>query len=433
MPDTSPILGLLYAVRRRLRGNRMLQVLVDGATQALGLCLALALWNTLMPEAWGLGWPFYAAALACVASVQAVRLGAAESLASTAHRTDGLADLHDELASAHWFSSQGDGDEWVDLHLSRATDTARELRAERLVPWRRPRRVLVPAILAAALVGLMLIPVPRVFDDIVDRIAELGLAGDEELSDEPLAGLEELGDRAPEPEAPGEDEEDLLIPMTENAEAAGEDAMPEEEGMLEEAEEPEGEMVEGDEQGQEGQQGEQTEGEQEQAQSPEDAPSEQQGEASPDPSASQEDGAGDSTEQEGPMLPGGEEVFLQEGGEDVEQQQLAEEEMGHATREGGGEEELELGELTTLEVQLERELLGIPEEEADPESEEKEELVTRAERSFLDYEEISPPDDFAVQELLQPESIPWRYRQLVLNYFRTLRERDNQQQEQDRE
>lgn len=433
MPDTSAILRLLHSVRRRTRGNRMLQVLVDGGSQALGVFLVLTLWNTLMPEAWGLGWLFYAVAALCVVGVQLVRLGAAESLSSTAHRTDGLADLHDELVSAHWFSGQQEGDEWVDLHLSRATDTARGLSAERLVPWRRPRGVAVPVVLAVGLMAVLLLPVPRVFEDIAERLGELALGGGDELADEPLADLEQLGDRAPDPEAPPEDEENALIPLGEQPEASGENALPEEEGTLEEMDEPEGEMAEGEEAGAEGEQGEQTEGEQQEAQSPEDAPAEQQGEASPDPSAGQDDGEGESSEQEGPMLPGGEEVFLQEGGEDAEQQQLAEEEMGHATREGGGEEELDPGELTTLEVQLERELLGVPEEEADPESEDKEELVTRAERSFLEYEEISPPDAFAVQELLQSESIPWRYRQLVLNYFKVLRERDNQQQEQERE
>lgn len=432
MPDTSPILRLLYAVRRRLRGNLLLQALVDGATWVLGTALVLTLWNALMPEAWAASWAVYAAGFATALAPHLLRLRKSESLSSAAHQADGLAELHDELTSAYWFSRQDDGDEWVDLHLTRAADTARGLTADRLVPWRRPRRLKPPALLAAGLIAVLLLPVPRVFDNIVERLSEIALGSQDEAAEEPLAALEELGDRATEPETPEQDEE-LLVPMAEEAEAAGEDAMPEEEGQLQESEQQEGETTESEQQGDQAQQGEQTDGEQQQAQDPQDMQAQQDGEASPEAKASQEDGDGQSTDQEGPMLPGGEEVFLQEGGEDVEQQQQADEEMGHATREGGGEEELELGELTTLEVQLEREILGVPEEEADPESEDKEELVTRAEQSFLDYEEISPPDDFAAQELLQAESIPWRYRQLVLSYFKTLRERDNQQQEQDRE
>lgn len=432
MPDTSPILRLLYAVRRRLRGNRLLQALVDGATWVLGTALVLTLWNALMPEAWALSWWVYAAGFAAALAPHLSRLRRSEPLSGAAHQADGLADLHDELTSAYWFSRQGDTDEWVDLHLTRAADTARGLTADRLVPWSRPRRLTAPALLAVGLTGVLLLPVPRVFDNIVERLSEIALGSQDEAAEEPLAALEELGDRATEPETPEQDEE-LLVPMAEEAEAAGEDAMPEEEGQLQESEQQEGETAESEQPGDQPQQGEQTDGEQQQAQDPQDMQAQQDGEASPEAKASQEDGNGESTDQEGPMLPGGEEVFLQEGGEDVEQQQQADEEMGHATREGGGEEELELGELTTLEVQLEREILGVPEEEADPESEDKEELVTRAEQSFLDYEEISPPDDFAAQELLQAESIPWRYRRLVLSYFKTLRERDNQQQEQDRE
>jgi hypothetical protein len=114
--------------------------------------------------------------------------------------------------------------------------------------------------------------------------------------------------------------------------------------------------------------------------------------------------------------------------------ELGEEEVGHATRDGGEELELELGELETLEVQLQRELLAaeeLPEEPEDPEEEEKEELVTKAEDSRIDFREVTRPDEAALQELLQSESVPWEYRQIVLAYFKALRERDNQKDEEE--
>ncbi|MFW6198615.1 MAG: hypothetical protein ACOC5E_02205, partial [Acidobacteriota bacterium] len=151
----------------------------------------------------------------------------------------------------------------------------------------------------------------------------------------------------------------------------------------------------------------------------------------PEPSASQQPGAGEPAEEQGAMLPGGDEVFLQEGGEDLQRSGEAEEEMGHATRKGGGEEELEGDESpTTLQVQLQREILALPEDAASPQDEEDtEQRLTRAERSLLELQEIDPGAEFGRQEMLSGEPIPWRHRSLVLDYFRALRERDNQQQE----
>lgn len=432
MSDSGSILRLLTVVRRRLRGNRLVQVVVDGAIALLGAWLALRLWSALAPRGLAVGWPGWLVAALVVVAVQAIRMGRGETLSGAARSTDRAADLHDELTSAYWFSRQGQGDDWVGLHVHRAAETAGQLDPERLVPWRRPQRLATVPVLAVALVAIGWLPIPRVFEGIAQRLAQLDLGGGEEPAQEPLAALEELGDRAAQPELSPEQEQEMLLPMMEEAEPGGEDALAEE-GGLEEVEEPEGQLAEGDEPGQQGEQGEQSEGEQAETQSPEDAPGESEGEAPPDATASQDEGQGESTDESGPMLPGGDEVFLQEGGEDVEQSQLSEEEMGHATREGGGEEELELGEVSTLDVQLEREILEIPEEEAEPESEDKEELVTKAEQSFLEFEDVVTPDETAMQELLQAESIPWRYRQLVLDYFRALRNRDNQKPQQDRE
>lgn len=423
MSDTRSIQQVLETVRRRARGNQMLQALVDGLTGLLGAWLALALWNALMPLSLAIGWPVWLAVSIGVVGYRVARLGGAEPLWRSARRTDRAADLHDELISAWWFSRQERADDWVGLHLDRASDTARTLDASRLVPFEKPRRLVAPALLALGLVAVWSLPVPRVFDDLAQRISELDLMGGEELAEEPLAALEELGDRQADPETllPDEQDDEMLVPMEEQAEQAGENAL--EEG--EEGEPQEGEQQqEGD---QEGEPGEQTEGDPAEAEESEEMSSEAEGEPSADPSASQDEGEGESTEETGPMLPGGEEVFLQEGGEDVEQQPMSDEEMGHATREGGGEEMLEEGEVTALDVQLEQEILAVPEDIAEPEDEEKEELITRAEQSFLDFEQIEQPQEYALQELLQAETIPWRYRQLVLTYFQRMRERDNQQ------
>lgn len=435
MSDTRSIQRVLEAVRRRARGNRLLQAAVDGGSWLLGAWLAMALWNATMPVSLGLGWPLQAAVSLGIAGIFIVRVGAAEPLWRSARRTDRRADLHDELTSAYWFTRHGGASEWIQLHLERASETAGRLDPRRLVPFERPRRLVLPAALAVGLVLIWSLPVPRVFDDLAQRIAELDLTGDDSLDDEPVASLDELGDPADDPEllSPEEEEQDRLVPMDEEPEQAGQDALEEgeegEEGEPQEGEEPQ----EGQEPAEQGEPGEQQEGEPAEAQEAQESDSEAEGEPQADPSAGQDDSEGESTEESGPMLPGGEEVFLQEGGEDVEQQPMAEEEMGHATREGGGEEMLQEGEITALDVQLEQEMLEVPEDVAEPEDEDKEELETRQESSYLEFEDVERPSEYAVQELLQAESIPWRYRQLVLDYFTRLRERDNQPPEQEQE
>ena len=132
------------------------------------------------------------------------------------------------------------------------------------------------------------------------------------------------------------------------------------------------------------------------------------------------------------MLPGGDEVFLQQGTDEADQAQLGEEEVGHATREGGEEQDLVQGELSTLEVELQREILAMSEEEAEEEPEEMEELVIKAEVSRLEFQTVESPSEYAQQELMQTETVPWSYRDLVRSYFKTLRARDNQQEDEGR-
>jgi len=218
MSDTRSIQRVLEAVRRRARGNRLLQAAVDGGSWLLGAWLAMALWNATMPESIGLGWPLQAAVSLGIAGIFVVRVGGAEPLWRSARRTDRRADLHDELTSAYWFFRHESASEWIQLHLDRASETARRLDPSSLVPFERPRRLAVPAALAFGLLLVWSLPVPRVFDDLAQRIADLDLTGSEEgLGEEPVASLDELGDPAQDPELlTPEEEQDRLVPMDED-------------------------------------------------------------------------------------------------------------------------------------------------------------------------------------------------------------------------
>ncbi len=88
---------------------------------------------------------------------------------------------------------------------------------------------------------------------------------------------------------------------------------------------------------------------------------------------------------------------------------------GDATGPGGGEQPV-LGEATTLDVQLEMELLKT-EERDEPVPEEIFERLSRQEKSTLNYEALSPRGSYAEDSALGHESIPWLYRSLVRQYF----------------
>ena len=88
---------------------------------------------------------------------------------------------------------------------------------------------------------------------------------------------------------------------------------------------------------------------------------------------------------------------------------------GDATGPGGGQEPV-LGEATTLDVQLEMELLKTEERE-EPIPEEIFERLSRQEKSTLNYEALSQRGTYAEDSALGHESIPWLYRSLIKQYF----------------
>lgn len=89
---------------------------------------------------------------------------------------------------------------------------------------------------------------------------------------------------------------------------------------------------------------------------------------------------------------------------------------GDTTGPGGGGEEPVLGEATTLDVQLEMEILK-PDEDKELVPEEIFERLSREEKSILNYEDVGLRKNYAEEEAIQRQGIPWRYRALVKHYF----------------
>jgi len=200
MSDTSSVTALLRALRTRVRRNQTLQELPDAALIVAASALLLAAWDATMPVAWSVsGW--WLLPIAVAVGVRAgLRLRDPFPLWMAARRADDGEALHDELTSAHWFEGHQEEGEWVRLHLERATGTAGRLDPVRIVPAQRPRRLGLAAGCMVGALAFALLPVPRVFEPMVDRLGEIAA----ELSqpdDELVAELEETTDRS---------EEDLL-------------------------------------------------------------------------------------------------------------------------------------------------------------------------------------------------------------------------------
>ena len=427
-------LQLLRLVRARARANRWTQGLTDWLWRALLLCAVLRLWTALVSPGLRVGWPVYVLGVAGLAMHTALRLRHGGTLGAAAVHVDEAADLDSEMTSGHWFATEGTDTAWTELHLQRVAATATSLSAERLVPREMPKRL---GVVAAAALGFVVasffLPSSGLFERLAGAVALPDVAGGELADADPLGQLDEagVGEDAEDPEQLRE-EERVNLPSLLEGEQEGIDALPEEGEMApEEGESPEPEgSVMGDERGSE--EGEpQGESQDMEVENPEDLPRSEEGqETPPDPSASSEQSEGEPAEEPGAMMPGGDEVFLQEEGEELDPGELSEEEIGHATREGGDEQVFEEGELSTLEVELEREILALPPEETPEEEEEdKIEEITRSERSRLETRNVTARSEFARQEDLHGEPIHWRYRALIRDYFMKMRARDNVRRE----
>ena len=89
---------------------------------------------------------------------------------------------------------------------------------------------------------------------------------------------------------------------------------------------------------------------------------------------------------------------------------------GDTTGPGGGGDEQMFGEATSLDVQLELEMLS-PEEDEEPIPEEIFERLSREEKSTLNYEVVQQRGDYAEESAMEREGVPWQYRSLVKRYF----------------
>ena len=126
---------------------------------------------------------------------------------------------------------------------------------------------------------------------------------------------------------------------------------------------------------------------------------------------------GESESGEATMSVSSDEVNRSAGGESGDQSGPP----GNSTSDPTGDGEPDLGELTTLEVQLALELLAEPrqEEEIDPEDIFQE--ASRQQTSTVQYRDVRGLSNYAEGSALEVEHVPWRFRSLVKKYFLAIR------------
>ncbi len=93
---------------------------------------------------------------------------------------------------------------------------------------------------------------------------------------------------------------------------------------------------------------------------------------------------------------------------------------GHATSKSMGNEQ-KIGSSTTLEVQLEMEIVDESKPQEDLDSEDIFLKASQQENSILDYRDINGPSNYAAGSSLGIGQIPWWHRSLVKEYFLAIR------------
>jgi hypothetical protein len=101
----------------------------------------------------------WAAALALYCVVQFIQLKK-NSLEDIAAQMDTKAALRDEIKTAYWFIAHPRASDWIDVQISRASKNISRLNIDRLWPRVVPRTCYITASLLAILIGLNFLPLP---------------------------------------------------------------------------------------------------------------------------------------------------------------------------------------------------------------------------------------------------------------------------------
>jgi cell division septum initiation protein DivIVA len=160
MTDAEIIIQLLRIVEWRLRANRLLHELTLSLSIVLIFLIALKVWDLLSPLK-AATIPFVIAACAFLFTSYAVwrfrKKGTPDQAAVSIDRKAGL---NDEIKTAFWFIENRRPSEWVDTQIQRAARNAMKIDVRRAYPCIIPRSSYAVAAMILAFVGLNFAPLP---------------------------------------------------------------------------------------------------------------------------------------------------------------------------------------------------------------------------------------------------------------------------------
>jgi hypothetical protein len=162
MSDREIILGSLTKAARRLRTNRVLEDLGFTFSVFLLFPVALKIWDLFSPfrgktlvivlTLWGASLLLY--------SVHRFVEHQRHPLEQVAAQMDTKAALRDELKTAYWFIAHPRSSDWIDGQISRASKSIGRLNIDRLCPRVIPRTCYITGSLLVILIGLNFLPLP---------------------------------------------------------------------------------------------------------------------------------------------------------------------------------------------------------------------------------------------------------------------------------
>lgn len=160
MSDTETIIHLLRKVEWRLRANRLLHELMRGLCIVLMFLIGIKVWDLFSPLK-PTTITFVIAACALFFTGYVVRrLREKGTLDHAAVSIDRKAGLNDEIKTAFWFISNPRRSEWVDGQIQRAARNARKIDVPRAYPGNIPRTSYTAAAMMLVFVGLNFASLP---------------------------------------------------------------------------------------------------------------------------------------------------------------------------------------------------------------------------------------------------------------------------------
>jgi len=413
MSDTESIIHLLRNVEWRLRANRLLHELTLSLSIVLTFFIALKVWALFSPlKATTITFVIAACAF-LFASYIVWRFRKRGTLDQAAASIDRKAGLNDEIKTALWFIENPRSSDWVDTQIQRAARNARKIDVHSAYPASIPRSFYTAAAMILAFAGLNFAPLRLNHHWLMLRPAleEIAahLQGSEKLRDVAEALMEKRLNRAAEelrklgaqmgnepPQSMRDIEESLkaaarnsregLEPLTEDLAEAAHAIQNKDAAAIQEAIEEVAQDLEGLE---------------EEIYTPEstldqfargnERKAEQGGQVSGAPIPQARDFAQATSSTEGLRASGG-------------------------NAQAGPRQ----GAPTTLAVKLQQERLsGMRSPGA---TRVDVEHASRQDRSKLDYRNVRSELTAAQKDVLNHESMPWKYRPLIKSYFQTMLE-----------